>query len=148
MPELPEVQTIVSDLKKHISGYKIIDINIVPGYRVAPTEELFKSKLIGKPIKDVKRVAKNILIETDSGLTILMHLAMTGRILLQNKGEKQPLWQKVVLKLQKGADVKTLTFSDMRMFGKVALLEKSDIQTLKNKYGPEPIENITPETSD
>ena len=82
MPELPEVQTIVSDLQKILPGLKIGDVwtdwkkmfkNI--------SFEKFKKEVAGEKILNVRRVGKNILIDLSGNKTILVHQKMTGHFL-------------------------------------------------------------------
>ena len=145
MPELPEVQTIVSDLNQHITGYQIVQILTAKGYLLHPTNILFGKSALNQEITGVTRVAKNILLELKNGRFIHFHLAMTGRILLRDPDQKSDNWVKLILKIQKGSFVKHLKFTDMRMFGKVGVLTPDEAEKLKQKYGPEPIDTkLTP----
>jgi formamidopyrimidine-DNA glycosylase len=139
MPELPEVHTISTDLNKHISGYKIESARILGSYRVLPDKNTFINGIREQPIIGVERVAKNIIINLGSGNALVIHLAMTGQVLIKEQQSKPVNWVRVILRLSKEADAKTLVLSDMRMFGKAELLEKNGLTTLKNRYGPEPI---------
>lgn len=146
MPELPEVHTIVTDLNKNISGYKISDILINSSYKTLPNNIVFKKVVAGKKVLEVKRIAKNIVIKISDGNYVLIHLAMTGRVLLRNPSDKPDGWTKVSLKIAKDGDTKELRFTDTRMFGKVAVVGEKIIQGLLGKYGPEPLnDQLTPE---
>jgi formamidopyrimidine-DNA glycosylase len=146
MPELPEVHTISSDLDKHLSGFKIIDVEITPKYNAVPDNKTFVKAVRGKKIKKVSRVAKNILIELDSDGYVVFHLAMTGRLLLRLNKQNEDKWVKILFTVKKGEKVRYLKFTDMRTFGKAELLDMEGVKKLINKYGPEPLnENITPE---
>lgn len=140
MPELPEAQTITSDLKDNVSGYTIIKAWISAGYPKIENKEEFAKNVGGKKIVTAKRIAKNILLELEDGNHILIHLAMTGQVLLLKMEEKHGKHAHVVLQLKKDDDVKILTFADTRMFGKMALLSPEDVEKLKQKYGPEPVD--------
>ena len=146
MPELPEVQTITSDLIKHITGTKIQNIHFFDNYKAFPNNETFKINLENKTIKKVYRVAKNIIFETNDEMFFTIHLAMTGRLLIRKKDFQPDRWQKIIFELEKDSRIGHLRFCDMRMFGKVKFLNQQEILELKNKYGPEIIsENLTPE---
>jgi len=146
MPELPEVHTIVSDLHKHISGYKITGIQIEKTYKTISGNETFKKAVLGQNVTKVERIAKNIIIHLSSGNYILIHLAMTGRVLLRNKQDKSDGWAKVILDLEKNGGQKQLRFTDTRMFGKIGAIGSKAIKGLVDKYGPEPISpNLTAE---
>jgi formamidopyrimidine-DNA glycosylase len=139
MPELPEAQTITSDLKENVSGYTIVKAWVSESYPKIENKEAFAKNVTGKKIVTAKRVAKNILLELEDGNHILIHLAMTGQVLLLDLKEKSGKRAHVVLQLKKGDDIKLLTFADTRMFGKMAILTPEDVEKLKQKYGPEPV---------
>lgn len=139
MPELPEVQTIVSDLNSNVVGYTIIKTWVSPVYPKIENKENFIKQVVGKKIVSAKRVAKNILIELDDGNHILIHLAMTGQVLLLGMAEKSGKHAHAVFQIKKADDVKLLTFADTRMFGKMAILSPEDLKKLEQKYGVEPI---------
>jgi len=123
MPELPEIHTIVNDLKEKIIGYKINKDTIT----------------------DVSRLAKNILIHLESGRVFRIHLAMTGRILIREADAPTDKWAVQTLYLNKGNKRKKLVYADMRKFGKLELLDKTGLNNIKLKYGPDIyLENITP----
>lgn len=140
MPELPETQTIAAQLNKNLAGKKISRVQISRGYKALPSTEIFIKVAAGKKILSVKRVAKNILLELENGNYILFHLAMTGRLLLWNDAIGNEKWVKVILHFDGGIK---LTFSDMRMFGKAAVLSPKQAGELKDRYGPEPLDKNT-----
>ncbi len=171
MPELPEVQTVVSDLNKKIVGRRITGIwfdwpkmlkdpldqqrNAVAHTHVA----FFRKAIIGKKILNVRRRAKNILVSLSGDLMMLIHLKMTGHLLVGKwKREKRhgkekiiPLEPKeivddpynqyihVIFYLDNG---KMLGFSDVRKFGKVILGTTAQIENLDElkNLGPEPLD--------
>jgi len=146
MPELPEVHTIASDLKKHLTGWRIDDVEIEKGYKVSPSSEEYAKGLIGAQIAKVGRVGKNIVIKLSTGDYLTFHLAMTGRMLLHKIGSPKATHQKVQLTLSDKEKKLLLRFCDMRMFGKTALLPAKEIGTLKQKYGPDLVlEEVTAE---
>ncbi len=140
MPELPEVHTIANDLNKHIKGAKIIDIKIAANYNVHPSNTEFLDKLKGKTIRNVKRIAKNILVEVEDMGFIHFHLAMTGRILLR-EGKTLDNWTRVAFLLEIEGNQKILKFTDMRMFGKTGFYRDITSSGLDTKYGPDLINN-------
>lgn len=146
MPELPEIYTIVKDLKKYIPGAYIENVWIEPQYKKIEKHEIFKNKLEGKTIIGAERIAKNIILNLNDNNSLLFHLAMTGKLLLRSKEYKMDPYTKVKLDLQLNNKEVQLRFADMRMFGNVKILEEEQKKQLKNKYGPEPIDqNITPQ---
>jgi formamidopyrimidine-DNA glycosylase len=144
MPELPEVYTITKDLKKHVCGHVIEKVTVDKNYAaIFPSKKDFIKGVTGKEIKTVGRIAKNILIQLENDTFIAVHLAMTGQIMLDNPEQK---WVKVAFTLKKSGETRDLSFGDVRMFGKVVLMSKEEVKQLREKYGPEPInENLTPQ---
>ncbi len=167
MPELPEVQTTVDGLRHTVIGRRIIDAwssYDSPYFKGSETIKdpvyfkRFKKEVLGKKIIAAERRAKNILIGLSGGLTILVHMKMTGHLLygaysFDKKNAKDP-WQGVapaglrdpfnrhirfLLQLDNG---KSLALSDMRKFGKVTALLTSDMHRSAHlrDIGPEPLD--------
>ena len=84
MPELPEVETVVCGLKKILPGKKIIKILGSHHNLRIPYPKNFSEELTGANILEVTRLAKYIIIHTDLQKSIIIHLGMSGRLLLQN----------------------------------------------------------------
>ena len=136
MPEFPEVYTITNDLKKNIIGFEVKKVTLDPKYSLP--------NLKNKKIKDVKQIAKNIVLELDSDEFLVFHLAMTGRILLRKDKNINDKWVKISVEISKKDITYYLKFADMREFGKVRLLDKSGLKELTQKYGPTPLDELTP----
>lgn len=145
MPELPEVQTIVADLQKHVVGSKISRTIVAKNYnRALPDHQTLIQTTQSATIIVVHRVAKNIILELDSEKFVAIHLAMTGRVLYKDPQDKSDKWIKVLFELlTPNSETMHLRFCDVRMFGKVQIVDKPELKELKLKYGPEPID---PET--
>lgn len=139
MPELPEVYTITKDLNKYVKGFTIRECEITEGYIAVPSNEAFCNFVKDTSIVEIERVAKNILIHLSNKKTIHIHLAMTGRLLLDTF-KKETNWTRIVLTLEKGGNEKYLRFEDMRMFGKAAILSPQQVAELKGRHGPEPFD--------
>ncbi len=139
MPELPEVHTITSDLKKHVLGAVVKKAEIKGSFSVSPSAGVFKKKLTGRKITDIHRVAKNIVLGLDSGEFLVIHLAMTGRLLFRKVGFKADQWERVIFTLEKDGKAGELRYTDLRMFGKVKLIDSAEYKILQNKYGPDPV---------
>ena len=78
MPQLPEVETLCRQLKKVILGEVIKDVKIID-----TKLEMFYDA-VGKCITAVTRQGKALSIHIDNGMTIVLHLRMTGRLLWQD----------------------------------------------------------------
>ncbi len=91
MPELPEVQTIVSDLKKVLPGLKITGFwTDIPSFRK------IKDKAVARKILDLERKGKNILIQLSGNLTLLIHQKMTGHLLYGKWKVKGREWKSII----------------------------------------------------
>jgi formamidopyrimidine-DNA glycosylase len=170
MPELPEVETTVRGLNNTVRGLTITDVwtdyksNFHRGklnIKDAKYFQLFHRAIVGAQIEQARRVAKNILIDLSNGITILIHMKMTGHLLygeyqrviekrkkevwIAKAGEGDPLldpfnrWIHLVFSLSNG---KQLAFSDLRKFAKVRFFETGtahEIEDLRD-IGPEPLD--------
>ena len=141
MPELPEVETIRSQLNKTLKNLEIKEVflnwpKLVKGIK----GEDFKRLLKNKKILKVWRRAKNILIELNDNLILLIHLKLTGRILY---GEKEFVLKDPYIRFYLVFNnKKIMALSDLRKFAKVVLFKKdqlSEIEDLK-EIGPEPLD--------
>ncbi len=138
MPELPEVETIKSDLGKTIQGKKIIEVLIHESRVIRePTAAKFKHGLEGQTIKNILRRAKVLILELSSGKSLVIHLKMTGQLVYPGGGKKSRL-------VFKFSDGKSMDFNDQRLFAELRLLD--DWRSLKfiKELGPEPFD-LTPE---
>lgn len=146
MPELPEVQTVVDDLRNAIVGFTIVDFCSLWKKNVGCGFEKFKENTIGKKIVDVKRRAKFILLKLSDESVIVLHLRMTGQLLIAKGAtelEKFDLDKQKYIrhfwKLQKGNEKIGLFFHDVRKFATVDWTD--DINEYKSfaKLGGEPL---------
>jgi formamidopyrimidine-DNA glycosylase len=83
MPELPEVQTVVNDLKDAIVGFTIVNFCSLWEKNIGCGLIEFKRKILGKKISAVKRRGKFILLELHDKSFIVLHLRMTGQLLVK-----------------------------------------------------------------
>jgi len=141
MPELPEVETIISDLNRKIKGVTITNFwSDFPKAIKGVTLEKFKREMREKKILKAERVGKNILLHLSNDKTLHIHLRMTGHLLVKDKSKKlnqKNFAEKVnqyihhIWKLDKN---KTLEFSDLRKFATITLLDTDSLsEYLANK---------------
>ncbi len=141
MPELPEVESVRSDLesilvgKEQISAVKILS----PRLRTSLSTKSI-SNVIGKPIGAIRRRAKYLLIEFEDGI-LLSHLGMTGSWRIKKNFNEEGLkHDHVVMSLSSG---KQLVYHDPRRFGILEWVKRSQLE--KNRWlknlGPEPLGN-------
>jgi formamidopyrimidine-DNA glycosylase len=164
MPELPEVQTTVNGINKHVSGLSILDVwtdyNSLyhAGKDNIKNPEFFKKfrkSIIGSKILKSDRRGKNILINLSSGKTIIIHMKMTGHVMYgkykkSGRGwiaiESGPLrddpynrFIHLVFSLSNG---NCLVLCDTRKFAKVTIgdTEKIHESDHLSSHGPEPLD--------
>lgn len=113
MPELPEVETIVRDLAPRLADRQIVGVQVWDPLLVRfPQGEDFNRRITGRIIRSLTRRGKYIVGHLSGGLTLLVHLRMTGRLLIDlPPGEK---YQRAVMDL---ADGTRLWYCDLRRFG-------------------------------
>jgi formamidopyrimidine-DNA glycosylase len=140
MPELPEVQTIVSDLNEKIKGDVIVDFWSDWKKSVRMPVDKFTREIKGKKILSTSRIGKNIFINLSGGKTIYIHLKMTGHLLVKSEklkakscgenyfDEKVNQYIHHIFYLKSG---RTLEFSDLRKFGKIILEDTDKIGKIK-----------------
>lgn len=137
MPELPEVETIVRDLKKHnLIGRTIKSVDVFWHRSVgAPEVALFSKQLINQEIKDIERRGKFIVIRLKN-YSLLIHLRMTGKLIFSSKSilETKTSHERIRLNLDNGD---FLQFEDQRKFGKWYLTNTPE--TILNELGLEPL---------
>jgi formamidopyrimidine-DNA glycosylase len=94
-------------------------------------------KLVGATLTAARRHGKYLLIDTDTPHTLLIHLGMTGRVLIQQKSAARPPHTHLVLDLGD----RELRFADARRFGQIDVLERGMLPFLcaLEILGPDPI---------
>ncbi len=137
MPELPEVETIVNELRPLLAGRRIARVAVEwPGALGGMDPADFADRLAGQQIGDVRRRAKYIQILLDASEVLLVHLRMTGRLLLRPAGAPSDPYTRVVLGFADGGE---LRFADLRKFGRLSLLRAEEAEQVLAKVGPEPL---------
>lgn len=129
MPELPEVETVVRSLEKHLAGKTITDITIyLPKVIRYNDQEEFSAILKGKQFaKKLGRRGKYLLLHLDQGYSIVVHLRMTGRLVYCSAGEPAGKYTHVIFHLNQQDQ---LRFADMRQFGRIYLVKTAEINEL------------------
>ncbi len=94
MPELPEVETIVRDLKTKVLGRTFVDVwtDFQRILKKPNSFEEFKKQIKGKKILSVWRRGKNIIFDLSKNLSLLIHQKLTGHLLYGTWDTKQGEW--------------------------------------------------------
>lgn len=136
MPELPEVETIARGLARAITGKTIEAVDVTLPRVVLPSAARLKRVLPGERIAGVGRRGKFAVIELDSGRALVIHLRMTGRLIVQPPGATGPYpYTNVRLRFSDGSH---LCFADARTFGRMRLVEPGEAWA--DGIGDEPLE--------
>ena len=139
MPELPEVQTVIDDLRTAgLAGRTVLSAVIQWPRTVGGLPEEFQDKVVGRAITGLTRRGKWIVLWTspveDDG-AILVHLRMSGRLFLCRSDEPLGGYERVRLVLEGDRE---LRFHDPRKFGR--FLFTTDPQTVLSRLGLEPLD--------
>lgn len=141
MPELPEVETVVRGLARRMNGRRIARLDLHRKDLRWRIPRGLKGKTEGRGIGSVSRRAKYILIHLDDGGVLLMHLGMSGRLVLVDPGDPSPRepHDHVVFTLDDGTRIR---FNDVRRFGMLDYVRADALprHPLLAELGPEPLD--------
>lgn len=153
MPELPEVETVKAGIAPVMEGRVIARAEVNRPDLRWPFPERMAERLTGQRVLGLRRRSKYILVDLESAETLLIHLGMSGRMLVSGQmiGEfhhPHPAPAKhdhVVFHMENGARI---TFNDARRFGAMDLMQtaRQDDHWLIRDLGPEPLGNAFNET--
>ncbi len=153
MPELPEVETVRRGLAPVIEGQIIARADVNRPDLRWPFPERMAARLTGARVLGLRRRSKYILADLSTDETLLVHLGMSGRMLISGEQvgtfvHEHPAAQKhdhVVFHMANGARV---TFNDPRRFGAMDLMPtaQADRHPLLAALGPEPLGNAFSES--
>lgn len=145
MPELPEVEIIKRFLTQKIVGKKIQDIKVLkPKMFVGDYK-----KIIGTKVVSVSRRAKVLFIKLSNNKNLMIHLKLTGQLVLVAKAEKEVVLghpipfagtklpaktTHIIISFNGGA----LFYNDLRQFGWIKVVDEKIVKKEKEKFGPEP----------
>ena len=134
MPELPEVTTVRKQLQYAIAQKAIKDI-VIHDSRVIKgiSSRKFKEQVKGKVVKKVLRRGKVIIIKLGEKLYLVLHLRISGWIILSKKQEKHA---RVIFKFPGNI---LMNFCDSRVLGQIQLVQDWQKLPLIKSMGPEPL---------
>lgn len=138
MPELPEVETVVRDLRPLVTGRTITSVRCGVHRLRKPWKPAWNQVLSGGRIAGVRRRGKWIIIETVSSPRLLVHLGMTGQLTVASATDSPPDHLHLVFELD---GKRELRFRDVRRFGcAIVLSNEAAVEVFfhKAKLGPEP----------
>ena len=141
MPELPEVETVMRGLRARMEGRVIRRAEVRRPNLRWPFPDGLAARLTGARVLGFRRRAKYILMRLDGGGSVLLHLGMSGRMLIRRHGANEPiLHEHVGMETDDGWVV---GFVDPRRFGSIDLVatDAEDGHRLLAGLGPEPLDD-------
>jgi formamidopyrimidine-DNA glycosylase len=141
MPELPEVETVARGLQASLVGRVIVQVEILwTRAIVAPDPATFSERVTGQLVAGVDRRGKWLVLSLSGGETLLIHLRMSGRVVIESEPCLDNRHVRVMFLLDDG---QRLSFIDQRKFGRLHLTPHP--KEILGTLGPEPLsEPFTP----
>ena len=152
MPELPEVETIRQDLRKKILNKKIVDLVIFKKAKIRSSKISFKKEFKNKKFIEIERIGKMLIFVLSDKKYLLIHLKMTGQLIYQKGKQIIPgghndlssiknLPNKFTWVEFNFLDKSKLFFNNIRGFGYLKIVDKNELEKIKNNYGIEPLQS-------
>lgn len=145
MPELPEVETVRRGIERRAVGRVIERVEVFRERTVRRQgREAIIDGLTGTRLVAARRRGKYLLCDLDSGGVLMMHLRMSGRVLVVDAGTARPPHTHVVMHLSPDANCMRheMWFVDPRTFGEVVVFDRDDEASVAPelaRLGPDPI---------
>ena len=137
MPELPEVETVVRELRRELSGDEISCVEIFRSNPILQgNPNLFQEQLKGRKFIDVTRRAKYLIFHLQPLRYLLAHLRMTGKFIVSDYLPKPSKYNRVFFHLK---SKRVLIFDDVRCFGTLEVYDNLTDSKSLLKLGIEPL---------
>lgn len=138
MPELPEVETVCRGLRPVLEGAVLKDIILRRQNLRTAFPKNMAALLKNQQVIKLERRAKYILAHLENAHTLIIHLGMSGRMLIMPDTRKPQKHDHVIFETDNGARI---VFNDPRRFGMMDVVETAALVTHKNlrHLGPEPL---------
>jgi len=153
MPELPEVETVCRQLEPELEGRRIERLEVLDARWCRPLPPAgLEAAVLGKRIMGLRRRGKYLLLGLDGGQTLVMHLRMTGNLVLVEGEDK--LDPSEGMRLYEGErstserhlrarflldDGREVWFTDPRRFGEAFPIDDAELGTRFERLGVEPL---------
>ena len=144
MPELPEVETVRRGIADKVLGRRIDAVEVGRERSVRRVgREAVIAGLTGTTVVSARRRGKYLLFDLDSGDAMMIHLRMSGRVLVVPAGSERPAHTHVVLRLApRDGSREEVWFVDPRTFGEVVVYDpdrSDEVLPELARLGPDPI---------
>lgn len=139
MPELPEVETVRRGLAAHTAGLQLTGVRGAPVTMRRPLRPgHIRERLAGRTLVEPGRRGKYLLLRVEGGGALLIHLGMSGRLLLTTPETPGVRHTHLTLEMGNGRELRLI---DPRRFGLAVWLEEAEIATdpALARLGPEPL---------
>ncbi|MDF1735705.1 MAG: bifunctional DNA-formamidopyrimidine glycosylase/DNA-(apurinic or apyrimidinic site) lyase [Minwuia sp.] len=145
MPELPEVETVRRGLDRRLTGRRLTHVAVNRPDLRFPLPPDLGARLSGRRVEAMRRRAKYLLFDLDSGETLIGHLGMSGRMHIHDaRPNSQQPHEHIVFEVEDGTVV---IFQDHRRFGYFDLCPTAELDDHRffRDLGPEPLgDGFTP----
>jgi formamidopyrimidine-DNA glycosylase len=138
MPELPEVETIVRDLRKHLLNQRFVNVRVLDGRVLRNcSARPFARRLKNELITGITRIGKAVVFKLSSGGYLTVQPMMSGKLIYSQEfiSLTPANSTKIIFKLSRGG---YLQYNDFRMFGRVNILKSLNDLEFFNTLGPDP----------
>ena len=138
MPELPEIEMVRRAVGPRLVGRTVVSADVRQPKVVAhPDVDDFLDRIVGRTFTSLDRRGKYLIAVLDDGQRMVMHMRMTGCLLVTPADMPEERHTHIVMPLDDGSQ---LRFSDMRRFGRFWLFRKDEDDDISgvSKLGPEP----------
>jgi formamidopyrimidine-DNA glycosylase len=138
MPELPEVETVCRGLAGVLKGRRLARVVVRRKDLRIPFPPGLAEALAGRRVEAIRRRAKYLLLDLDNGQTLIIHLGMSGRMVVVRGASPLGRHDHVVIVTDDGTEIR---FTDPRRFGLMTLAEtqRLDAHKLFRHLGPDPL---------
>jgi formamidopyrimidine-DNA glycosylase len=134
MPELPEVETVVRGLRGPLRQRTFRGVEARWARSIVTGADTLRRELPGRRVEAIDRRGKYLVFRLDDPRVLLIHLKMSGNLLVEPDAAPRDPYMHTVFQLDNGHQ---LRFRDPRKFGRVYLT--ADPDTVLGRLGPEPL---------
>lgn len=138
MPELPEVETVCRGLAGVLQGRRLARVLVRRKDLRIPFPKGLAESLTGRRVEKIRRRAKYMLMDLDDGQVLIIHLGMSGRMVVDTSGTAPAKHDHVIFTTDAGAEIR---FNDPRRFGLMTLAPRAGLERHKlfRHLGPDPL---------
>ncbi|MBM3498589.1 MAG: bifunctional DNA-formamidopyrimidine glycosylase/DNA-(apurinic or apyrimidinic site) lyase, partial [Armatimonadetes bacterium] len=126
------------DLRPRLFGRRIESVHVLRGSVLECSARKLRAALAGATVRELRRLGKVLILDLDSGVSLLVHLRMTGQLLLGGDGP-DPRFVRLVFHLAGGGRV---FYADCRALGRLELCGTGQIACSRSlaRFGPDALE--------